>query len=171
MESPCFFTPQPDPDGLVLGLSKGQDAVAVAEILEGVLAIVEALQLGANHALRVVLHTRHHAQYDVDAVLLGDLLHSDCATEVGGKLGTEVATALLRGAHIGEYDGVDVVVEAALGVETHTGEAQALSVNLGGGAVAAGAGTADIGPVGADACVAQQHLVIEVNGGDHIHIR
>ena len=58
--------------------------------------------------LRVVLHTRHHAQHDVDAVLLGDLLHSHCATEVGGKLGTEVATALLRGAHIGEDDGVDV---------------------------------------------------------------
>ena len=61
-------------------------------------------------------------------------------------------------------------VEAALGVETHTGEAQSLAVNLGGGAVAAGAGTADVGPVGADAGVAQQHLVIEVDGGDDIHI-
>ena len=110
MESPCFFTRRPDPDGLVLGLPKGQDAVAVAEILKGILAVVEALQLGANHALRVVLHTRHHAQHNVDAVLLGDLLDADCATEVGGKLGAEVATALLGGAHIAENDGVDIGV-------------------------------------------------------------
>ena len=107
---------QADPDGFILGLAEGENAVAIAEILKGVLAVVETLKLGANHPLGVVLHAGHHAEDDIGAVLVGKLLDTDGTAEIGGKLGGEVATALLGGAYIGEDDGVDVVVKEALGV-------------------------------------------------------
>ena len=47
-----------------------------------------------------------------------------------GYLGPEVPAPLIWGAHVGEYDAVDVLAEDASRVQPHSGQAQPLPVYL-----------------------------------------
>ena len=78
------------------------------------------------------------------------------AAQVGGDLGAQVAPPLVRRPHVREDDLLHVAIDDPRGVEAHGRQAQALAVDLGRRAVAAGRAAADVRPVGAHAGPAEQ---------------
>ena len=119
-------------------------------------AVGEIGERRAHQPLRVVHHLGHVGDQPLRAVALGQRLQPLGGAQGGGELGAEVALALVGRAHVGEDHLLEVDIGNAAADEAQRRQAQALTVDLGHGAVAAGRGRADVGPVRAQAGVAEQ---------------
>ena len=106
-----------DADGLRLA---GED-VLVDAVFGEVVAVGEAAEGGARHALGVVLGLFHGVEDGLAAVARDERGDAIAAGADGGDLGVEVAEALPGLAHVVEEDGDDVVVHDAALVEGEGG--------------------------------------------------
>ena len=138
-----------------------EDAVAVAEVLEGGGAVGQRGQHAAHHALGVVHHLLHDREQPRHAVLARQLLQARHPAVVGGELGAQVAAPLVGRAHVGEDDRLHLAVGHAGRVQPHRRQPQPLTEDLGGGAVGAGRSAADVRPVRPHAGEAEQRALVE----------
>ena len=154
---------------LVVDLARRDDAVAVEDIGELRLAIGQRAQRGAHHGFRVVLHLLHDVEQRVGAVFRRQRLQPRRGTPVRRHLRAQIAEPLGGGADIGEDDRLDGGIRLAVAIQADRRQAQALAVDLGHRAVAAGRGAADVGPVRAHAAEAEQAAFVEC-GRDDVHV-
>ena len=150
-----------DPERRVVALRVVGNAVAVAEVLETALAVRQIGQGRAHQPLGIVHDLGHVADEPLGAVALRQSLQPLGRAQGGGELGAEVALALVGRAHVGQDHLLEVDIERAAADEPQRRQAQPLAVDLRDRAVAAGRGRADIGPVRAQAGVAEQAPVVE----------